>query len=831
MSTKILNEIEQGLKELIRETDEKFDKFLGIRTPKPNLNEIGEANQKQYPFKLLQATPFYIYQFFTEDNDDYRVEMDKNEKVDVENADHNEWHAGFHVDGRDIDDAINKGRMFKVMATVVAILQDFTQRQNPDMVLIEPVKADEDYEDDERRAKLYNEYIKKNLPSGYSMEYNPDIIFIIKNGYDPYPEYTDENVVKKNILKRLNENTEYNFTEEDLDNCWQYSKSYLVDILNGEYDLNTAREDLQSLIGSKYDKRTANFINEDVLNETTYRVYHGTNQEFNNFDLKKATQGIIWFTDSIDSIKSGEHGGNGNKYIMTRDIVLNNPAGWDEYEKYGLGQLRGMGYDGVILPHGNEYNDFIVFNTKSIKKPKNELNEGKSDNSLKQILNSDAAYAILDSSDANGNTWCAGGCAILAYALNIVHGYPVFVIYNSTDGQVEHFGVKTPNNIYIDCDGEQRDWLRNFRSKEFYLHPEKKLQILPYTKDLNISNIVVDMNASQELASLIKGDNSNNNGINNLNEGTDYYEKKFPNEFAELNALDDKQLEAKKDEIYEEYKRVMRWENNQAKEDLLMNKIGMAQQILDDRKKNKYDTTYQKFIGRPFLGSTINSIILPGMSEDGEWKTFRIYLDDEGEFEYYTGSSPEFKYYKYLGKDDSIYLTQYLDRPVPPNEAILTQKELDLLNLIIRFNNTSHDKKPYPRNATVKDNAASVPQKPEIDEADLQWMVGQGGNEYRISEVRISNNIKADSYSGGYIYIYIEVEDLRFKSPWTNKNYSYSVSYNAFFKPEKEDFKVRIGIEKEEEVKYMYEEVYEPIMKGIKQVNPQTKIFNKISAL
>lgn len=45
------------------------------------------------------------------------------------------------------------------------------------------------------------------------------------------------------------------FTEEDLDNCWAYYKSYLIDILNGEYDLATAREDLKGLIGSRFDKR------------------------------------------------------------------------------------------------------------------------------------------------------------------------------------------------------------------------------------------------------------------------------------------------------------------------------------------------------------------------------------------------------------------------------------------------------------------------------------------------------------------------------------------------------------------------------------------------
>ena len=45
------------------------------------------------------------------------------------------------------------------------------------------------------------------------------------------------------------------FTIEDLDCCWQYQKEYFVDVLNGEYDIDEAKSDLQSLIGSDYDDR------------------------------------------------------------------------------------------------------------------------------------------------------------------------------------------------------------------------------------------------------------------------------------------------------------------------------------------------------------------------------------------------------------------------------------------------------------------------------------------------------------------------------------------------------------------------------------------------
>lgn len=46
------------------------------------------------------------------------------------------------------------------------------------------------------------------------------------------------------------------FTEEDLDACWHHYKQYLLDILNNEYLVEEAREDLASLIGSEFDTRT-----------------------------------------------------------------------------------------------------------------------------------------------------------------------------------------------------------------------------------------------------------------------------------------------------------------------------------------------------------------------------------------------------------------------------------------------------------------------------------------------------------------------------------------------------------------------------------------------
>jgi hypothetical protein len=47
------------------------------------------------------------------------------------------------------------------------------------------------------------------------------------------------------------------FTQEDIDACWPYAHAYFLEILNEEYDVRQARDDLTGLIGSKYDTRNA----------------------------------------------------------------------------------------------------------------------------------------------------------------------------------------------------------------------------------------------------------------------------------------------------------------------------------------------------------------------------------------------------------------------------------------------------------------------------------------------------------------------------------------------------------------------------------------------
>lgn len=185
-------------------------------------------------------------------------------------------------------------------------------------------------------------------------------------------------------------------------------------------------------------------------------------------------------------------------------------------------EIKKMGYDGVVIkgremvnysPENVMYykndNQLIDYYERAVENNQTEITEGKNKNNLKSVLNSDEAYAILDDSPASGTMWTEGGCAILAFALNKAYGYPVYVIYDKTFDQVDHFVAKTPEGLFVDYYGPQKYILRNFKQREML--QDREMVLKPYEKGMNISDIVIDDKASTKLAELIKGGVMNEN--------------------------------------------------------------------------------------------------------------------------------------------------------------------------------------------------------------------------------------------------------------------------------------------------------------------------------
>lgn len=97
-----------------------------------------------------------------------------------------------------------------------------------------------------------------------------------------------------------------------------------------------------------------------------YIGYHGTRAKFNKFSLDNAPQRIIWFSSNLQNVKDGKVGALGGGYIAKAKITIKNPANWDAYDKKSLWELQSEGYDGGILPDGDEVT-YFVFSPDQVK--------------------------------------------------------------------------------------------------------------------------------------------------------------------------------------------------------------------------------------------------------------------------------------------------------------------------------------------------------------------------------------------------------------------------------------------------------------------------------
>lgn len=101
-------------------------------------------------------------------------------------------------------------------------------------------------------------------------------------------------------------------------------------------------------------------------------IYHGSAKRFAAFSKNKATMGgITWFTSDKAAIESGDVGAAGKGYIFELFASIKNPAGWAEYDRLGLGELKARGYDGAILPDRDGTITGFVFEPTQLKSTDN----------------------------------------------------------------------------------------------------------------------------------------------------------------------------------------------------------------------------------------------------------------------------------------------------------------------------------------------------------------------------------------------------------------------------------------------------------------------------
>jgi len=227
--------------------------------------------------------------------------------------------------------------------------------------------------------KIKNNYIEVYVQDTNEPNAAQGVYSLIQDKWIKKPKYEqilipDKQINDKaNIIKQEIDNLIQNPELNKVQKLYDYIKNMRKSGLEKEGEYSIENLVFKELRNSKYIEKLVNLktkeIDKELLKETkikNLKVYHGTNSEFDEFDLDYVWDGI-WFTDNKDSIKKGETGALGNKNILTRYITLENPATWEEYEKYSVGELINMGHDGVILPEENRI-DYLVFHLKNIKK-------------------------------------------------------------------------------------------------------------------------------------------------------------------------------------------------------------------------------------------------------------------------------------------------------------------------------------------------------------------------------------------------------------------------------------------------------------------------------
>lgn len=95
-------------------------------------------------------------------------------------------------------------------------------------------------------------------------------------------------------------------------------------------------------------------------------VYHGTREPFTRVNMSMGAQGVFWVTNDKAKIENGESGASSSKCILEMYVNIENPAGWPEYEKKSLGELK-RDYDGVILTDADGTFDAIVFKPSQVR--------------------------------------------------------------------------------------------------------------------------------------------------------------------------------------------------------------------------------------------------------------------------------------------------------------------------------------------------------------------------------------------------------------------------------------------------------------------------------
>lgn len=150
------------------------------------ISEVGEGSANPYNYTRQEPKSIYstVFNFVSDSGNKYRINISKDD--DAYQAGSNEWDydISFSVEVGSADDGqpiysfekeVNKGEVYRVMATVINAAKEEFKRDKKEgkiikTIFIYPTKrsdeeGDTDYSD-LRRSRVYQAYIKNHAPKG-----------------------------------------------------------------------------------------------------------------------------------------------------------------------------------------------------------------------------------------------------------------------------------------------------------------------------------------------------------------------------------------------------------------------------------------------------------------------------------------------------------------------------------------------------------------------------------------------------------------------------------------------------------------------------------------
>ena len=198
---------------------------------KKEIDEVGEGSSKPYSFTQREnQKDNKVYAFTTTSKEDYKVEFDYKDLRDA-------WEMEFDIYFGSGDKVINKGEIYSVMATVTNIALDFIKKVNPKIIYF---RAAKNFNNDNRREKLYLAYIKKQLPN-WTLGKHSGLTTLIN------PKYKNQPTLSEGLLLEGGAYGHMAHPFDDMDLTFGDLKDIITKALNGDLGVVREKTDGQAL--------------------------------------------------------------------------------------------------------------------------------------------------------------------------------------------------------------------------------------------------------------------------------------------------------------------------------------------------------------------------------------------------------------------------------------------------------------------------------------------------------------------------------------------------------------------------------------------------------